>query len=179
MSSTPMRPKDPMIANRHSILVLGAYRQSLAIARSLGKRHQVILGSATADSYISKSRFVSRTWIHPALDPAKPCAFLNRLNQLVDEQPNIKLIFPVGDIEIEFLARNRSRLPRSVVRRMLGRRSRRLPQVTELLTDLRSGLSSDVSSLHPPEVGLATIFSLTAHTVMNVLAHGRRIVPRS
>jgi len=96
------------------ILVLGAYRQTLSVLRSLGARYPLVLGRIESQTYVDRSRFVSRTWQHPKLSPDNPEVFLESLQKFLAENPNVRTVFPVGDSEILFFSDLRERLPEGI-----------------------------------------------------------------
>ncbi len=103
-----------MDSDKQTVLVLGAYRQSLAVARSLGASRNVILGRTESKTYVDRSRFVCRTWQHPEIDAENPGQFLAALDVFIEQHPEITAVFPVGDSEILFLCQHRESLSKSV-----------------------------------------------------------------
>ena len=103
-----------MDSNNHCVLVLGAYRQTLSVLRSLSHRHRLILGCVEPDSFVIKSKHVDETWIHQTLSDATADQFFAELAELLRQRPSIQVIFPVGDSEILFLSRYADRLPHGV-----------------------------------------------------------------
>lgn len=101
-----------MDSGKDGILVLGAYRQTLSVLRSLGDAYALVLGCSDDESFVTKSRYVSAVWEHPALSDAE--SFLAGLQQLLRDRPEIKSIFPVGDTEILFLCQHADRLPEGI-----------------------------------------------------------------
>ena len=97
-----------------TILVLGEYRQTLAVLRSLGRRYNLVLGCQSHRSHVSKSRYVSETWIHSPIEGNGKESFREELKGFLKERPDIGLIFPVGDREIGSLLEMKAELPGQV-----------------------------------------------------------------
>lgn len=83
-----------------SILVVGTYRQTLTVVRSLARAGQnVILGVNGDAATCDFSRYVGEIWHHP--NPAEECdAFFDLLSGLLSNRNDIKAIIPVGEVEI-------------------------------------------------------------------------------
>ena len=100
------------------ILVLECFHHTLPVLRSLSlSGYKVTLG-VTADEinrgFVHVSRHVSTTWLHPDIvdDPARfDAAFLDFLNR----NPQLKLIFPVGEGSVRRLASIRADIPPGVL----------------------------------------------------------------
>ncbi|MFU8815306.1 MAG: aspartyl/asparaginyl beta-hydroxylase domain-containing protein, partial [Pseudomonadales bacterium] len=98
------------------ILVLGGYRQSLAVVRALGPLDwRCVLGlPATANkSFVARSRWVSEVWRHPPLDFCVD-AFLAELARFVEDRPRLKFLLPIGNRELAALNSVRHRLPSAI-----------------------------------------------------------------
>jgi len=100
------------------ILVLGCYEHTLTIVRSLAQAgYEVILGVTEEDlerGVVHVSRFVSSTWLHPdVVDDAKNFdrAFLAYLQQ----NPQLRTVFPVGENSVRELASIRADIPSDVL----------------------------------------------------------------
>jgi predicted ATP-grasp superfamily ATP-dependent carboligase len=98
------------------IVLLGAYRQTLAVARALGPLGwQITLGlpATQGRSYIARSRWIDTVWSHPPLDG---CAdlFPAALTRFLEEHPQISFVLPIGNTEVSCLNRLRARLPSGV-----------------------------------------------------------------
>ena len=99
------------------ILILDCYEHTLTVIRSLARAgYEIILGVTEEDldrGYVHASRSVSSTWLHPhVVDDADnfDAAFLIFLEQ----NPQIKTIFPVGENSIRKLAAIRTAIPPGV-----------------------------------------------------------------
>lgn len=88
-------------------LVLGDYRQTLTIVRSLGRAgFEVILGTGDARASTRLSRFVSDVWVY---DNATPQRFCNSLEAFLrNEQPDF--VFAVGESQLRRLMDAAARL---------------------------------------------------------------------
>lgn len=83
---------------KKSVLVLGDYQQSIAVVRSLGRAgYRVVVGRTGRRSFIELSRHTREVHVLPGPDDR---AFLPALTQLLDRQPGIGHLFPVGEAEI-------------------------------------------------------------------------------
>ncbi|MGH8741494.1 MAG: hypothetical protein ACREUN_11305, partial [Burkholderiales bacterium] len=82
------------------VLVLGDYRQTVTVARSLGRAgFEVILGTEHARSSTALSRFVSDVWVY---DNATPQRFYNHLEAFLrNERPDF--VFTVGETQLRRL----------------------------------------------------------------------------
>jgi predicted ATP-grasp superfamily ATP-dependent carboligase len=104
------------MASHRGILLLGAYRQSLAVARALGPQGwRISLGapSTQTPSFIARSKWVREAWFHPPLD-ASTEGFLDALSSFLERHPDTRFVLPVGDSEVTGLNAIRSLLPQSV-----------------------------------------------------------------
>jgi len=87
-----------------SVLVIGTYRQTLTIIRSLARAGQnVILGVHGEAATCNYSRYVSEIWHHPDYKLSNN-DFVAALMKFATERNDIKCIFPVGELEIRLLA---------------------------------------------------------------------------
>ena len=84
------------------ILILGDYRQSLTIARSLAARGDVVIAGVVdgARSHVRLSRAVATTWLHPPISDASFGASL--FDAIARFRPDV--LMPVGDLEIRWVA---------------------------------------------------------------------------
>src|SRR5712691_6323216 len=86
-----------------SVLVLGNHQQTIAVLRSLARAgYNVIVGRFGLRSFTELSRSTSETWIHP--DPRDKQDFLRALSGLLGERPEIRYVFPLGDVELDAAA---------------------------------------------------------------------------
>lgn len=85
-----------------STLIIGTYRQTLTVVRSLARAGQnVVLGVHGDAATCNHSRYVNETWQHPdlVLDPE---TFASALSDLLTERTDIKFIIPVGESDLRF-----------------------------------------------------------------------------
>jgi len=94
------------------VLLLGDYRHSLTVIRSLsGAGYQVIAGRTDpASPYGKHSRFTSEVWDHPAAEGSGE-SFIAAVEEFLNARKDVSLVFPIGDNETAALARNISRIP--------------------------------------------------------------------
>jgi len=94
--------------SRPAALLIGDYRQTLTVARALAAHGmRVVLGQVTGRrSQTRHSRHVAETWAHPPIGDGFLEPFLAAL-----ERYRPAVVFPVGDVEISWLAGHRDRLP--------------------------------------------------------------------
>jgi predicted ATP-grasp superfamily ATP-dependent carboligase len=90
------------------ILLLGNYRHTITVVRSLGRAgFDVILGREN-DVSEQYSRFCSETWVHPKLE-GNPEEFGTALDEFVERRPDVSVVFPIGESPLVFLNRNAGR----------------------------------------------------------------------
>lgn len=100
------------------ILVLDCYRHTLTVIRSLSQAGYTVTLGVTADDlshgFVQVSRHVSTTWLHPDIidDPAN---FNDALLDFLNVNPQIKLIYPVGENSVRRLAHIRADIPPGVL----------------------------------------------------------------
>jgi len=92
-------------------LVLGNYQQTIPVVRSLARVGQnVLLGRVGRRSYTELSRNAAGVWLHP--DPRDKRNFLRALDDLLGERPDIRYVFPVGDVDLDAAAAAHEELSR-------------------------------------------------------------------
>jgi predicted ATP-grasp superfamily ATP-dependent carboligase len=93
-------------------LVIGDYRQTLTVVRALAAHSmRVVAGHVAGKSSPTRhSRFIAQTWPHPPIGDDFTGAFRDALMRL---RPDV--VFPVGDLEIDWLARHGEELPPVVI----------------------------------------------------------------
>ena len=99
--------------NGKSVLILGNYRTTLSVARTLKEEgFRVIVSEADHGAAGARySRFVDEMWDHPPLDAKGGAKFLQALNALLEQQPGVTTVFPVAEEFVVWLAGNKSALP--------------------------------------------------------------------
>ncbi len=95
---------------RETVLLLGNYRLSLAVARQLGDAgHGVIVGSDGVIS-VAKSRHVEAVWHHPDIfDNGKE--FLIALKQFLSDHPQVSILLPVSELYLLKLLKIANKIP--------------------------------------------------------------------
>jgi predicted ATP-grasp superfamily ATP-dependent carboligase len=93
------------------VLVLGNHQQTIPVLRSLARAgYNVIVGRFGVRSFTELSRSASETWIHP--DPRDKHGFLDALSGLLGDRPEIRYVFPIGDVELDAAAAAHEELSR-------------------------------------------------------------------
>lgn len=93
-----------------TVLLLGNYRPTIVLARSLGSLgHRVIVGLGGGEGGAEHSRFSSEVWDHPPLEQPRP--FLTSLRTFLEGRPDIGVLLPVAEAFVRVLATHRSDLP--------------------------------------------------------------------
>jgi predicted ATP-grasp superfamily ATP-dependent carboligase len=96
---------------RESVLVLGNFQQTIAVLRSLARNgYNVLVGRFGSRSFTELSNSASETWSHP--DPRDKQGFLRALGGLLGERPEIRYVFPLGDVELDAVAAAHGELSR-------------------------------------------------------------------
>lgn len=102
------------MSSHDAVLVLGSYRQTLTVIRSLARAGwRVILGAPDTKAFCARSRYVHEIWRHPPLTPA-PEPFGEALRAFLRSHPEVRFVFPVGERELHALALGAARLPATV-----------------------------------------------------------------
>ncbi len=93
--------------HRRKILVLGNYRQTLIVLRSLARAgYSVIIGRENGNpSIVERSRFISGFWPHPNFIKEEK-AFLLKLREFLRDNPDVTLVFPVHEGQISCLLKH-------------------------------------------------------------------------
>lgn len=111
-SDRPARRED---SRRHNVLLLGNYRASLPVIRSLARAgHRVFVGYAGrygSYDYVERSRHATAKWQHPDYDELP--VFFSALDEFV-AQEGISVIYPVCDWAVRFAVGERARFPKGV-----------------------------------------------------------------
>jgi predicted ATP-grasp superfamily ATP-dependent carboligase len=119
------------------VLLLGDYRQSLTIARSLATRGDVVVAAITEGrgSYLDHSRAVAERWYTPASvgDDAYDREVLDAIERLA-----IDVVFPVGDLEIAWASADLDRfgVPFASVALEVARTCQDKPALLDICADL-------------------------------------------
>lgn len=83
-------------------LIIGTYRQTLTVIRSLARAGQhIILGLHGDAETTDHSKYVDETWHHP--DPAlEPDEFSVALSKLLKQRADVTSLIPVGETDLRF-----------------------------------------------------------------------------
>ena len=88
-----------------TILILGNYRQTITVIRSLGRAgHRIIVGRDGDASFVEYSRYVSEVWPHPPVHEEE--SFVKALQEYLvsrRERGEAMNLFPVGESELHLL----------------------------------------------------------------------------
>jgi predicted ATP-grasp superfamily ATP-dependent carboligase len=99
--------------HRNKILVLGTYRQSITVVRSLARAgfEVVVWREGKRKNYLEYSRYSREIWEREeANGMGKEVDFVDSLIGHLIRENNSPLIFPIGDADLECLARHAQRL---------------------------------------------------------------------
>jgi len=102
-------------AERGTVLTLGNYRPTIAVARALDRHsYRVIVGSGGGEGGAEFSRHVREAWHHPDLERNEE-AFSAALSNFLQRRPDIGFVFPITEEFVVWLARNREAVPKERV----------------------------------------------------------------
>ncbi len=91
----------------HTLLLVGDARMAFPIARALSRSgHRIHAGVSIYSNYLEWSRYVSKHFHHPSLEPGTDEAFEHYIDWL-DRHPEIDTIQPVSEAGLRFLSRHR------------------------------------------------------------------------
>jgi predicted ATP-grasp superfamily ATP-dependent carboligase len=108
------------VTSRFEVLVIGNYRQTLTVIRSLARaNYSVIVGRSEPHAFTQYSRYIEGIWEHPDIDCHGP-EFLTALSAYAKSRTVPLCIFPVGEGELSVLAHNAPALPPSTMVIMPG-----------------------------------------------------------
>jgi predicted ATP-grasp superfamily ATP-dependent carboligase len=97
--------------SRVEVLVVGNYRQTLTVIRSLARaNYRVIVGRSEPQVFTQYSRYIEEIWEHPDID-CRGEEFLAALSTFAKSRTDPFFIFPVGESELSVLVRNFPELP--------------------------------------------------------------------
>lgn len=95
--------------NRQSVLLLGNFRPTVAIARRLSSLGYRIIVTRDKGGLAAASRFTAEVWDAPKT--AKDPGFFTCLADFLKDRPDIRNVVPVEESYVLGLARNRDKLP--------------------------------------------------------------------
>lgn len=96
------------------ILVIGNYRQTITLIRSLTKAgYHVIVGREDKRVFTQYSRYTSEIWSHPDIEKSEE-AFASALAKYLADRQDIDFIFPIGETDIICLMHYPEAIPSSV-----------------------------------------------------------------
>ncbi len=95
-----------MATSGFEVLVIGNYRQTLTVIRSLARaNYRVIVGRSEPRAFTQYSRYVAEIWDHPDIDRQAE-EFLAALSAFAKSRTAPLFIFPVGERELDVLVHN-------------------------------------------------------------------------
>ena len=108
-------PRATHDTRRVSVLLIGSFRQTLTVARSLHRAgYRVIVGHSSPRHFVDVSRAADEVWRYPPLDVERPEPFQEGLTRLLRARPDIRVVFPIDQYQIEYVARHGLDLPPGV-----------------------------------------------------------------
>lgn len=108
-------PTAPGRAGSRTVLMVGNYRPSLSVVRSLGRAgYKVIVGRDEYSSAAEYSRYAAGSWRHPSLRK-EPEAFVRAIAEFLRQRPDVGYLFPVLGLAIIRVCEFRHLLPPDVV----------------------------------------------------------------
>lgn len=99
-------------ASQPTVLIVGDYKESLIVVRSLGRAGcKLIVGKAASQepTFAEHSRYTNGVWKHPDFD--REVHFVPALLNLLRSRADVDYVIPVGDAPVSCLARHWSELP--------------------------------------------------------------------
>jgi predicted ATP-grasp superfamily ATP-dependent carboligase len=103
-----------MMSRPGGILILGSYRQTITVIRSLGRAgYHVIAGRGKARDFTEFSRYTAETWVHPDLHDDED-GLVIAVAKLLSERRDVRFVFPVGERQITYLAKRVGYIPGGV-----------------------------------------------------------------
>jgi predicted ATP-grasp superfamily ATP-dependent carboligase len=140
-------------AGSRTVLVVGNYRPTLSVVRSLGRAgYRVIIGRDEASSAAEYSRYAAEVWQHPSIRKDGP-GFVAALAAFLEQRPDIGFVFPMLGLALIRLCEHRDLLPEGVVVVMPE------PALVELC-DHKTRLLEIAAELGVPQPGLAVVGSM-------------------
>jgi predicted ATP-grasp superfamily ATP-dependent carboligase len=109
-----------VVTSRFEVLVIGNYRQTLTVVRSLARaNYRVIAGHSEPHVSTDYSRYTREIWKHPVINRNGE-EFLKALSAFAKSRTSPFFIFPVGERELFLLAHKPPDLPPGAVMVMPG-----------------------------------------------------------
>jgi carbamoylphosphate synthase large subunit len=100
--------------DRRTVLIVGSYLPSLAVARALSKAgYRVIGGDGGGYRALASSRYCDEVWLHPPI--SEKASFFDALTRFLDTRPDITFVLPLLEDYVAALAEDRVPLPNGVV----------------------------------------------------------------
>src|SRR5262249_5798577 len=107
------RRSRPVTEMSRKILILGNFRQTVTVIRSLARAgFTPIIGRDGGASFTEYSRYTAEVWVHPRVGQTD--AFLSALVTFLGARKDISFLFPVGETVLRCLALHPEQIPRAV-----------------------------------------------------------------
>src|SRR5215472_7787869 len=102
-------------SHRMRVLITdGNERSALAVTRALGSQQlEVVVGAETRSSLAAASKYCSRSFVYPS-PYSDPDGFVEKLLEIM-EQERIAVVFPISDIAMQLIGKEKSRFERNAV----------------------------------------------------------------
>ena len=114
-SPTAATPMAGGRAGSRTVLLVGNYRPSVSVVRSLGRAgYRVIVGRDEFSSAAEYSRWAAETWTHPSLRQDGE-GFVRAIADFLRRRPDVGFLFPVLGLAIIRVCEHRHLLPEDVV----------------------------------------------------------------
>lgn len=99
---------------QHTVLLVGDARMAFPVAKALSKAgHEVHAGVSCFSNYLEWSRYVTRSFPHPSLEPGTDEA-LPMYRAWLDANPHIDTMQPVSEGGLRFMTRHRDEFEKRV-----------------------------------------------------------------
>lgn len=109
-----MHSKSMMDNPKETVVIMGCWRQSLSVIRSLGRAgYRVELIQQPGSHYLKQSRYLHHS-VELADYQNQPQAFLTGLQQYLAAKSGTIYFYPIGDTEIVWTLQNQANLPRQI-----------------------------------------------------------------
>ncbi|HET6387963.1 hypothetical protein [Hyphomicrobium sp.] len=112
LAARPVRGEQPgrkTLETKTSVLLLGNYRPTLTLARTLSALGYNVIITLEPESVAQFSRFVDECWHSPSIND--PPAFFEALGEFLRKRPDVSVVYPVLEVCLRHFARHAHLLP--------------------------------------------------------------------